>query len=53
MPPVACRAMSRISPVRDHDTPWGVHRQGGFRDPFGHVWLVGDHTPLPRLARRA
>ena len=35
--------------VRDHETPWGVHRQGGFRDPFGHVWLVGDETPLQRL----
>lgn len=22
------------------------HRQGEFRDPFGHVWLVGDKTPL-------
>jgi PhnB protein len=33
-------------PVRDHEAPWGVHRQGSFRDPFGHVWLVGDRTPL-------
>jgi PhnB protein len=32
--------------VVDHEVPWGVHRQGGFRDPFGHVWLVGDETPL-------
>jgi PhnB protein len=32
--------------VRDHEAPWGVHRQGGFRDPFGHVWLVGDRSPL-------
>src|SRR5688572_6794504 len=22
-------------PVRDHETPWGPHRQGGFTDPFG------------------
>jgi PhnB protein len=36
--------------VRDHDVPWGVHRQGGFRDPFGHVWLVGDRTPLDPFA---
>lgn len=35
-------------PVRDHETPWGVHRQGGFRDPFRHVWLVGDKSPLER-----
>jgi PhnB protein len=32
--------------VRDHQAPWGIHRQGGFRDPFGHVWLVGDTSPL-------
>jgi PhnB protein len=33
-------------PVRDHQMPWGPHRQGGFFDPFGHLWLVGDHSPL-------
>jgi PhnB protein len=39
------------SPIEDHHRPWGVHRQGGFRDPFGHVWSVGDRTPLqPRGA---
>jgi uncharacterized glyoxalase superfamily protein PhnB len=32
--------------VRDHQAPWGTHRQGGFRDPFGHTWLVGDKSPL-------
>ena len=35
--------------VRDHETPWGKHRQGGFTDPFGHRWLVGDHSPLAKL----
>ncbi len=35
-------------PVRDHDVPWGKHRQGGFFDPFGHLWLVGDRSPLRR-----
>jgi uncharacterized glyoxalase superfamily protein PhnB len=35
-------------PVRDHQMPWGTHRQGGFFDPFGHLWLVGDHSPLSR-----
>jgi len=35
-------------PVRDHQMPWGAHRQGGFFDPFGHLWLVGDHSPLSR-----
>jgi PhnB protein len=36
------------SPVVDHDVPWGTHRQGGFRDPFGHNWSVGDRSPLGR-----
>jgi PhnB protein len=34
----------------DYEVSWGVHRQGGFTDPFGHVWLVGDRTPLQRYA---
>ncbi|MBM2616577.1 hypothetical protein JIG36_13515 [Actinoplanes sp. LDG1-06] len=33
-------------PVRVHDMPWGPHRQGGFFDPYGHLWLVGDSSPL-------
>jgi PhnB protein len=37
-------------PVRNHEVPWGVHRQGSFVDPFGHLWLVGDRSPLRRLA---
>jgi PhnB protein len=36
-------------PIRDHQMPWGPHRQGGFTDPFGHVWLVGDRSPLRGL----
>jgi PhnB protein len=40
-------------PVRDHDAPWGTHRQGGFYDPFGHVWLVGDKSPLRRFPKAA
>jgi PhnB protein len=35
-------------PVRNHQAPWGTHRQGSFVDPFGHKWLVGDRTPLSR-----
>lgn len=35
-------------PVREHHYRWGVHRQGGFVDPFGHIWLVGDKSPLER-----
>jgi uncharacterized glyoxalase superfamily protein PhnB len=34
--------------VRDHEMPWGTHRQGGFLDPYGHRWLVGDRSPLSR-----
>lgn len=32
--------------VRDYAVPWGTHRQGRFTDPFGHVWHVGDRSPL-------
>ncbi|MFO0900900.1 MAG: VOC family protein [Pirellulales bacterium] len=32
--------------VKDYEAPWGKHRQGGFTDPYGHVWLVGDKSPL-------
>ena len=39
------------SELEDHQVPWGKHRQGGFRDPFGHNWSVGDRSPLNRLAR--
>ncbi len=46
---LAAGADGSADPVRDHQTPWGVHRQGGFRDPFGHVWLVGDRSPLGEL----
>jgi PhnB protein len=34
--------------IRNHEVPWGIHRQGGFIDPFGHIWLVGDKSPLSR-----
>jgi chorismate mutase-like protein len=43
---IAAGAKERGDPVRVHSTPWGPHRQGGFVDPFGHIWLVGDRTPL-------
>ena len=36
------------SEIEDHQQPWGTHRQGGFRDPFGHNWSVGDRSPLKR-----
>ena len=43
---VAAGADGTVDEIRDHEAPWGVHRQGGFVDPFGHLWLVGDRSPL-------
>jgi uncharacterized glyoxalase superfamily protein PhnB len=37
------------SEIVEHQTSWGTHRQGGFRDPFGHHWSVGDTSPLKRF----
>jgi PhnB protein len=34
------------STTQDHDFLGTVHRQGGFCDPFGHNWSVGDKAPL-------
>jgi PhnB protein len=45
---VAAGADDSRGPVRNHEMPWGTHRQGGFFDPFGHRWLVGDRSPLGR-----
>jgi len=36
--------------IKNHETPWGIHRQVGFVDPFGHIWLVGDKSPLQRFS---
>jgi uncharacterized glyoxalase superfamily protein PhnB len=46
---VEAGADGSIDPVRDHEAPWGTHRQGGFFDPFGHLWLVGDMSPLTQF----
>jgi PhnB protein len=46
---VAAGADGSIDEIRDHQAPWGIHRQGGFIDPFGHLWLVGDKSPLQRF----
>jgi PhnB protein len=43
---VAAGAQGEADQIKDHQAPWGVHRQGGFVDPFGHIWLVGDQSPL-------
>lgn len=39
-------AKGSLDNLEDHKRPWGIHRQGGFTDPFGHIWLVGDKSPL-------
>jgi len=43
---VEAGADGSLDAVRDHQAPWGTHRQGGFVDPYGHLWLVGDRSPL-------
>jgi uncharacterized glyoxalase superfamily protein PhnB len=45
----AIKAGATGGDIRDHTRPWGTHRQGGFIDPFGHNWLVGDKSPLNRF----
>ena len=45
---IAAGADGSRDPVRNHEMPWGTHRQGSFVDPFGHLWLVGDRSPLVR-----
>ena len=47
---VEAGAKGSVDRIRDHQMPWGTHRQGGFIDPFGHKWLVGDRSPLKRHA---
>ena len=43
-------AVGRLDDLKDHQAPWGSHRQGHFTDPFGHLWLVGDRSPLSRYS---
>jgi uncharacterized glyoxalase superfamily protein PhnB len=45
---VAAGAKGRTYPAKIHDMPWGPHRQGTFADPFGHLWFVGDRSPLQK-----
>src|SRR5215471_11972082 len=42
-------AKGSLEDLTNHQAPWGTHRQGGFIDPFGHIWLVGDRSPLSRF----
>ena len=44
-------ALGNVGDIQDHKTLWGTHRQGGFTDPFGHIWFVGDKSPLLRYPR--
>jgi PhnB protein len=44
-------ATGSLDDLRDHEAPWGIHRQGHFFDPFGHLWLVGDKSPLNAFPR--
>lgn len=43
-------AQGSLDDIKDHAMPWGTHRQGGFVDPFGHIWFVGDRSPLSRFS---
>ncbi len=43
---LAAGATGSLDDLRDHQALWGTHRQGHFFDPFGHLWLVGDRSPL-------
>ena len=42
-------AQGSLEDIKNHQAPWGIHRQGHFTDPFGHIWLVGDKSPLSRF----
>lgn len=39
-------ANGSLDDLKNHEMPWGLHRQAHFFDPFGHLWLVGDRSPL-------
>jgi PhnB protein len=41
-----CGATGSLDTMENHQRPCGTHRQGGFTDPFGHIWLVGDRSPF-------
>jgi PhnB protein len=43
---LAAGAKGSLDNLENNQRPWGIHRQGGFTDPFGHIWLVGDKSPL-------
>jgi uncharacterized glyoxalase superfamily protein PhnB len=43
---LAAGAAGNLENIRSHKMPRGPHRQGGFVDPFGHIWFVGNKSPL-------
>ena len=45
----AVKAGATGGDIKNHIAPWGTHRQGGFTDPFGHKWQIGDKSPLNRF----
>jgi uncharacterized glyoxalase superfamily protein PhnB len=47
----AAAGATNVETLTDHQAPWGIHRQGGFTDPFGHRWSVGDRSPLAPFSR--
>lgn len=49
----AVKAGASGGEIQDYEVPWGKHRQGGFIDPFGHVWQVGDKSPLNHFPGQA
>ncbi len=44
-------AAGSLDDIQDHQARWGIHRQGHFTDPFGHIWLVGDRSPFSRFSQ--
>jgi len=47
---IGAGATGRTYPARMHEMPWGPHFQGSLVDPFGHIWFVGDRSPLQQHA---
>jgi hypothetical protein len=52
-PVVTGTRTARVDEICDHQAPWGIHPQGGFIDPFGHLRLVGDKSPVSPVEHRA
>ena len=47
----AVAGATHVEHLTPHEAPWGIHRHGGFTDPFGHRWSVGDRSPLQLFSR--